>query len=756
MADGNLIGQWFERGSNNQSGNIGVTEYDVEADKIYTISGGGTLFRGQRDGSNWEVINQDYRFYDRFLKMIELPEKRLLAAIDGIPSYSDDLGQTWTQANSDIEINDFWARLHQPVVVQYDDSYHIYMLTKRDYWDNIRLYASTDNGASYQQITQFDTNEFNSFSLCKPHHTEEVYLFQKMGSNVRLHNINLETQSLELLHTSALNLDDAQANMTATLKDDGVIDFYVYNNNKEVYRSQDQGATWNYRSKMPQQPWEVGLYVSKFDDRKLYTGEVECHTNSGSPFWTTVNTWGEYYNDIHGKLHADIMSFNEFTTNNGQNFVLVGNHGGLSISYDNLETTQNIGLSGLNVSQYYEVRTDPYDLNYIYAGSQDQGFQRGVAAGHDDLVNFGQVISGDYGHIAFSNGGFGMWTVYPGGAVSYFQNAQFGFIVAGYDLNSDNESVWLPPIIETPDPEDIFVYMAGGNVNGGAGSHIIKLNYWAGSIQTNQLPFDFKNASGGEVSAIEISALNAQTMYASTTNGFFYYSYDGGQTWEQSFVIVPEPHYLYGTSIYASTLDENTVYIAGSGYSNPAVYISEDNGQTFAPFDEGLPSTLVFELVANEDESLFFAATEAGAYVYVVSEGRWYDMLGEAAPNQTYWSVEYLEEIQTVRFGTYGRGIWDFQLQEPVGVKDIFVEKELEVYPNPSSGIFTILGNDFLGKEIQLRLFDLGGRLVWQSQTSPRFGRVQEVMDLSKFPKGMYSLQIIDGQEVRTKKIVKH
>ena len=32
------------------------------------------------------------------------------------------------------------------------------------------------------------------------------------------------------------------------------------------------------------------------------------------------------------------------------------------------------------------------------------------------------------------------------------------------------------------------------------------------------------------------------------------------------------------------------------------------------------------------------------------------------APDQTYWTVEYIAGIQTVRYGTYGRGIWDFIL----------------------------------------------------------------------------------------------
>ena len=39
-------------------------------------------------------------------------------------------------------------------------------------------------------------------------------------------------------------------------------------------------------------------------------------------------------------------------------------------------------------------------------------------------------------------------------------------------------------------------------------------------------------------------------------------------------------------------------------------------------------------------------------------------ILGVSAPDQTYWSVEYIDEINTARFGTYGRGIWDFVIDD--------------------------------------------------------------------------------------------
>ncbi len=67
--------------------------------------------------------------------------------------------------------------------------------------------------------------------------------------------------------------------------------------------------------------------------------------------------------------------------------------------------------------------------------------------------------------------------------------------------------------------------------------------------------------------------------------------------------------------------------------------------------------------MADSDGGQFlFAATAVGPYVYDLYEEGWFDLAGVSAPDQTYWTVDYISEINTARFGTYGRGIWDFVL----------------------------------------------------------------------------------------------
>ena len=81
-----------------------------------------------------------------------------------------------------------------------------------------------------------------------------------------------------------------------------------------------------------------------------------------------------------------------------------------------------------------------------------------------------------------------------------------------------------------------------------------------------------------------------------------------------------------------------------------------------------MPNTLVYDLASTENENYIFAATAVGAFAYSEGEEIWTDIVGLSGTDQTYWTVEYVPEIHSARFGTYGRGIWDFILDENIDV----------------------------------------------------------------------------------------
>ena len=674
-ANGEIMGQWCERGSTNQAGSVGPMYYDAATDMLYTISAGGTIWKGLSDGTNWEPLNDDLKFSWNILERIPISGgNRWLAVMNKIVYYSDDDCVTWTAATG-LQTYDNWGSRDKTIALG-DAQNSIYMLMSE--WDpvdwraEVNIYKSVNNGVSFTKDLEFGPISLGDIDMINPYNSNDLYVLHRVSNTeLNTYKLNASTGNIELENTNtSINFPDL-GNLTGVVES-GTMHLYTYSNNK-VYYSSDEGVNWALKGNLPASPWSVGINVSAFDHTKLFMGEVECYRSYDSgTSWTKINTWGQYYGNPLIYLHADIMRIQFFEKSDNTEFMMISNHGGISVSYDHGLNNTNIAMEGLNVSQYYSVATDPIDYSHIYAGAQDQGFQRGADTATVCIQDLDQAISGDYGHIVFNDDG-GLWTVYPGGWVSYWANPETAGITKSYTLESDNEGAWIPFLMESPYAGEQAIFMVGGNANGGAGSYIIKLAYDSAAdviTATNHSSFDFYNASGTVLSAIDVSPIDDRFWYAATANGKFYYSSDSGESWtETASFNGPGQHYLYGATILASNTNTNTVYFGGSGYSNPPVYKSIDGGVTFTAMNTGLPSTMVFKLVTNPTETHIFAATEAGPYAYSLNTESWYDISGVCAPVQTYWSVEYLAGPQIVRYGTYGRGIWDFGITEPLPVE---------------------------------------------------------------------------------------
>lgn len=755
IIDGVLKGEWIERGSRNQSGSVFDTEYDNDFHELYLISAGGTLWKGGLSGFTWSVVNQDLRFNPGLLRMIRYGEedKRLIACIAHEPYYSDDFGQTWEAASTNFEASG--GSNFKDALMLNGDNHEIYILARKNWGANIELLYSSDDGSSYTTIKTFNTSNFDNLTMANPYETNDIYIMEQTGlSTSRFYKIENGGSDLEVLNeNSPLAFgSNGKGNLKGTTIG-SIVRFYAYNGSDKLHISEDFGQNWLEKGTLPITPWGVRLFVSKSNPDLLLIGGVEAFRSiDGGSTWQKINGWGEYYGDVEYKLHADMMYFNEFTDIFGEPFILISNHGGLSKSYDGTYTNQSISLVGLNVSQYYSVRTYPGEDDFVFAGSQDQGFQRGLLPGSIAGI-FDQVISGDYGHIIFTDKGKSLWTVYPGGWVSFYKNPKTETLAASWELNSIDESVWIPPLMSKQNAEGNVAYMAGGNISGSAGSFIIRMEVTQGSsgyeIVTDQLDFDFLGASGGKISAMAISEVNPNYWYVLTTNGKFYYSTDNGENFEKS-ITGPGSHYLYGSDILCSNIDLNTIYISGSGYSNAPVMVSNDGGISFKNLNIGMPPTMAFGLALNETEDLLFAATEAGPYALSIEEGTWYPMHGESAPNQAYWSVEYLNESKVVRLGTYGRGIWDFAIDESLSsTKGPLAHANIQLYPNPVSDELQLRGLEETIELVHFEIFNVRGNLIENSKL------VQKSIPVSHLLSGTYMLRLNIGKEYKTFKFTK-
>ena len=660
-------GTWYERGSNNLSGRIRTADIDWNNNIIYCASSGGNIWKGSLannsiHGQNWTSLN-DY-MQIKGITMLRYVESlnRLLIATNYNFYYTDNEGVTIeTSEGLDFLNNENCSscKIKRAIVRELDGA--IYLLAENQNispWGRVgAIYKSIDNGVTFSKVLTLDSS--NNFDSIQDSDHFDIWTSRYINGDIFLLNDN----KIYLID----NFDNIQfiSDLPTEMTGNNILVggnrtnhkfLYAYVGNR-IFQSMNSGETWVDKGENPHYFFTQNSFnTSNINANLIFVGGIDLYkSENGGNSWSIVNNWWEYYGNESTMLHADIPEVSFFLDNDFNEVALISTDGGIYISYDEIETVENLSMEGLGVSQYYSTYTKRTDPFHIYAGSQDQGFQRSLYP-TDGILNFEQSISGDYGHLVSSDGGETLWCNYPGFTM-FYANPETD--TGGMSLNFPSYGqLWLPPLMAHP-YDNNKVYLGGGGLNGG--NHLILLRKTISGITYTEESYNFDSI----VSAIAYSPIDPNYRYVLTNNGTFYYSFDSGENWNISNSFNgPNAHYFYGSSIWASKSIPGKLLISGSGYSNPAIYVSYDHGQTFEAMDNNFPNTLAFKVVGTEDDSYYFAATEVGPYAYLPDEDRWINIMGVSAPDQTYWSVEYIDQINTARFGTYGRGIWDFVLDD--------------------------------------------------------------------------------------------
>lgn len=641
-------GAWLERGSNNQAGRMHVTKYSTDRTQLYAGSAFGGLWRGTPEGTDWTPLGDATYGGVHFLEVVPGadtgdPDVLITATDGGIVLRSGDAGVTW-QAATDIG-SPWWARR----LMQSSDGSHTLFLVTASTAGN-SLFRSVDKGLTWQDV--YDFNGYYGDVWAPRDGGETLYLLEERAVLTSVDSGDTWVTVGELPRSNQGDITGSEA---------GGPTIYCVLDNAELYRSDNGGADWLELGALGDY-WGGSLNASMVDSAMFVYGGVELHKSfDGGATFQTQNAWSAYYGDPENLLHADIDGIDVIPDGLGGETWFVDTDGGVYRSVDDLDSVQNLSMAGLRVGQYYDVLTSKTDPTHIAIGAQDQGYQlTNDVAQDDDVLEADQVMSGDYGHLTSGDGTHDwVFSVYPG-----FVLAQHGETDPSYSYvdfpGGETYVPWLPPIAADPEEPSAFFFPA---------SHIYRYTHTGGSRWeiTQWSDQDFSLRRDEYVSRLEFSPVNPNRAYAATSYGRVWWSDDHAVTWTMSASIVPDDNWYYGQAVAPSLTDEDTVTVGGSGYGVPAVYRSTDGGRTFAPWSEGLPDTLVYTLVEAPDGSgTVFAGTETAAWRRGADDGAWVNITSAAAPITTYWDAEGLTAENTIRFATYGRGVWDYQI-DPTG-----------------------------------------------------------------------------------------
>ena len=511
------------------------------------------------------------------------------------------------------------------------------------------LYRSEDGGARFEKI--LDMGRYKG--IFGPHVPVDTTLYLTLDDALWISDDFGENwTSIGFLNTGAKRSElvgsEAGPTLYVVTKRDGA---------HRLHRSEDGGATWESMHDV-EDYWSS--LAASIDDPDLFAwGGVELHvTRDGGESFSLQNHWYDYYDDIDNKLHADIPGIDVLPDPDGEGDIwYVSTDGGLYHSLDALQSVENLALHGLRVSQYYTTHTSIANPNHVAAGAQDQGYQRTeTELAEEGLYSFTQHISGDYARHTSTDGSHDyLFSLYPGFLLIHVGEDTPNLV--GADFPDNERYAWLPAL--TADPQDkqrvyfgasrLYVYTRVGSSWD-----------WVPTAVSDVL------ASGQDeyISDIDFSPVDPSLGWLITNQGRLFKTEDNAETWTA--ISMPEigGHYFYGQALLPSKTDRDTLTIGGNGYSNPGVYRTEDGGDSWQDWSSGMPNTMVYCLgEPNDDSGVVFAGTETAAYRRGPDDQNWQDITSNKAPVTIYWSVEALHHENTMRFGTYGRGIWDFKLE---------------------------------------------------------------------------------------------
>ncbi len=657
---------WSEVGSRNQAGRTHVAALGVDAfdnPQLYLGTDLGGVWRGNLDGTGWVPLADNV--YGGVQEMVVLPGEHagepdflLVAAGGGLAHASRDSGTTWQVPAG---LPNFLAI--RSVVALNDAARTILVLGTYNPGSGTRssVWRSSDYGRTFARHW-LGTQNWNG-DLWVP----------RVGATAATHAYLLDRGQLHVSTDGGASFaPGAVIDATATRgvlcgSEAGAPTLYVglqTATTPKLHRSTNGGSTFTFVGDIANSYYDTLCASTLNPNLVMYGGlEVWRSLNGGASF-TRINSWGQYYADPAHKLHADSFGIDVLPDPAGTPSLehwYIATDGGTYLSLNGSQVVQNLCLSGIGIGQYYSTLSSRTNPALCLAGAQDQGYQRGLvqaplASGPSS--DFAQLISGDYGHLTSGDGTHALvYSTYPGFVLA--QVGETNPVLSQVSFPAGATSAWLPPVIGDPLDNSRFFFPAQRlyrYTRTGPGT-------WTSAQWST---FDFTVGGAAWMSALDFAPADPQRAYGANDRGRLFWSTDHGVTWNLSSSTGGTPQYFYGQDVEANPTNPLVAVVGGSGYSTAGVRRTQDGGITWQALTTGLPATLVYDLAWSIDGSDdIYAATESGPYRYDADHSQWIPISENRTPMTTYWSVEIVNQGRTARFGTYGRGIWDFELPPP-------------------------------------------------------------------------------------------
>ncbi|HTV92371.1 MAG TPA: glycosyl hydrolase [Verrucomicrobiae bacterium] len=441
-----------------------------------------------------------------------------------------------------------------------------------------------------------------------------------------------------------------------------------------IFRSDDGGAHWkrvNASMEMRQRAfYYMAIYADPTDPDTIYVPNARFFVshNGGRSF--------SLLRPPHGDNHI------VWIDPHNPKIILEGNDGGGTVSVDRGETWSS--EHNQLTAQLYHVALDeafPFD---VYVAQQDEGSFEGPSASSN-----GVILTSDWKRTALGESTF--IAPQPGNLNVDYGSGYFSIMmrhdavtdeynsVSPYPLYREGASsgeledrlAWTHPIIFSPvNPKELLVgaQFVLSSIDEGQTWKKISPDLTRNNKMSEAPsggPID-NDASSAEVypnvSALAVSPLDGDELWAGSVDGLVHVTTDHGATWS---AITPPalPQWAEITSIEPSHTDKGTAYLTASRYQyddfHPYIYKTTDFGKTWTSLSAGLPSDQYLYTVRQDPDApnLFFLTTKSTIYVSFDGAAHW-QPLTLNLPNVQVRDVAINTREGKVVIATHGRSVW--------------------------------------------------------------------------------------------------
>lgn len=458
-----------------------------------------------------------------------------------------------------------------------------------------------------------------------------------------------------------------------------------------LLRSEDGGRTWR---KMNEQPnvasrpfYYADLRVDPARPNRVYNlqSQVVVSDDSGKTFRPLIT-----FSAVHPDHHAMWINPNQPT------HLLVGNDGGVAVSYDRGETWRFI--ANLPLAQYYHIRVDLDKPYHVYGGMQDNGSWRGPASVWEN----GGIRNQHWEEVGFGDG-FDT-APDPTDSMLGYAMSQEGYIIR-WNLRTGERKDIRPP---APDGVELrFNWNAGLALDPFEpatiyyGSQFLHKSTDRGETWTiispdltsNNPDWQKFNESGGltpdvsgaenftTIIAIAPSPVQRGVIWVGTDDGRLQVTRDGGATWtsvEKNVKGVPANTWI--PHLEASRFDAGTAFVVFDDHrrSNFAPYVFKTTNYGKDWTSLVTPELRGYCLALAQDpvkEDLLFLGTEFGLYVSLNGGKQWLPWK-HGLPTASVMALLVHPREHDLVIGTHGRAAYVLDDIRPLRALSADVLKE--------------------------------------------------------------------------------